>query len=516
MPSPPPSAPGDRAATPERERIADALARHVLALLPPEPPPARADLARLPLAVGHHLEGVLDHRLVREAALPESAWFDGDAEPVQEAARAWLAAVQAAGRFPAGEWEPALHDAVRQVLTYLVEPVEALAGWVYGEEAGSLPVEVVRERMAAFAPYPYLREIAEGYFARKGVGAVSREELERLLRRIDRRMVSLFGPHDWLALLEPLFTLVRPLPEEGQVPTPLLRRFFAAKGYDDLADSLDAEGYDEAALRDTLAAVLPDLDEAESPGLGAGGGEPGADRLEPRAGHFEPEAPQDLSAAADPEEEPYAEAEPGAEVEPDPASAIEPEAERYAEAELEPESEPEPTRAAAPAPALAPTADSGQPTAQRRQPDDEPLWMRLARDRGEAPVAPAEPEPQPPAPSPQPPADEPEPLWKRFAAAPDEPQPARPATPREPLARLETRVLGPSATERRDWYVRQLTAGSEAAYRDVLEQLDAAPNWTEATQIIAREIFRRHQVNIYSDAAVAFTDAVEARFARMR
>jgi hypothetical protein len=55
---------------------------------------------------------------------------------------------------------------------------------------------------------------------------------------------------------------------------------------------------------------------------------------------------------------------------------------------------------------------------------------------------------------------------------------------------------------------------AEAAYRAVLEQLDAAPSWTAASQIIAREVFRKHHVNIYSDAAVAFTDAAEARFTR--
>src|SRR5690606_31965811 len=101
-------------------------------------------------------------------------------------------------------------------------------------------------------------------FARKGVEAVGRDDFERLLRRIDRRMVSPFGPHDWLSLLEPLFELLRPLPDDGRVPAPLLRRFFEAKGYDALAAARAAVAYDSAALGAALAEALPDIDLEEA------------------------------------------------------------------------------------------------------------------------------------------------------------------------------------------------------------------------------------------------------------
>ncbi|HLT48750.1 MAG TPA: hypothetical protein VK002_16060 [Rubricoccaceae bacterium] len=495
---------------------AGALARHLLTLLPPDRPHERADLARLPIPVAHYLGGVLDRRLAREAALPASDWFDGEADAVQEAARAWHAATRDTARFPADAWADTVHDAARAVLGYLVEPAEALTERVFADEAGPLPIEAVRARMATFSPYPYLREIAEGYFARKGVEAVGRDDFERLLRRIDRRMVSPFGPHDWLSLLEPLFELLRPLPDDGRVPAPLLRRFFEAKGYDDLARTLDADAYDADALRAALADALPDIDleepargeaeaallavapdAAEPPAVPVPEGEAETEEPEP-----EPE-PEEAEVELEPESEPVAEALP----EPAAAEPLEPE-----EIEEAPEVlEPTPTPHAPPPAADEPEADEPE--------EIEPLWLRLARRReAERPshehTAP-EPDPAPPAArSPQPEAEA-EPLWKRFAAgAADAPAADAPARPAEPLARLETRVLGPSATERRAWYVANLTGGSEAAYRAVLEQLDAAPSWTAASQIIAREVFRKHHVNIYSDAAVAFTDAAEARFTR--
>ena len=136
--------------------------------------------------------------------------------------------------------------------------------------------------------------------------------------------------------------------------------------------------------------------------------------------------------------------------------------------------------------------------------------------------------------------DEPEagrdaaPLWKRFFGRPDErpsapplptraeptsPESARPelARPERParassLEELERRVLGASTSGQRTRFVKHLFAGDAGKYATVLHTLDDVDTWTEASQVIARDVFRPFRVNIYSEHAVAFTDAVEARF----
>ena len=82
------------------------------------------------------------------------------------------------------------------------------------------------------------------------------------------------------------------------------------------------------------------------------------------------------------------------------------------------------------------------------------------------------------------------------------------------LEDLERSVLGQKGIRNRSLFLRHLFSGSERAYEDTLRKLYAAESWSEASQIIAREVFLKHQVNIYSDPAVAFTDAAEARFRR--
>jgi hypothetical protein len=77
---------------------------------------------------------------------------------------------------------------------------------------------------------------------------------------------------------------------------------------------------------------------------------------------------------------------------------------------------------------------------------------------------------------------------------------------------LENEVLGDIAADRRRMFVQQLFKGSTDHYAEVLSTLRNATSWNEASQVIAQDVFRRNKINIYSDAAVSFTNAVERRY----
>jgi hypothetical protein len=77
---------------------------------------------------------------------------------------------------------------------------------------------------------------------------------------------------------------------------------------------------------------------------------------------------------------------------------------------------------------------------------------------------------------------------------------------------LERSVLGDRAARDRDLFVRSLFNGSRDEYEAALDRLSRTQSWSEASRVIANEVFRRHQVNIYSEPAVSFTNAVESRF----
>ena len=153
----------------------------------------------------------------------------------------------------------------------------------------------------------------------------------------------------------------------------------------------------------------------------------------------------------------------------------------------EPERVPEP----------APTSDENQPT---------PLWKQFRQ--GNAPTTAAAATTSSPEPEPtEAPSDEEQPLWRKFRpdANADDDAPAE-------LTALEHDVLGPRGSSNRDLFIRKLFEGDRDGYVETLKRLREAPSWSRASQIIAQDIFRAHQVNIYSDPAVTFTNAVEERF----
>lgn len=124
-----------------------------------------------------------------------------------------------------------------------------------------------------------------------------------------------------------------------------------------------------------------------------------------------------------------------------------------------------------------------------------PLWKQFSG--GTATPSPS------PVGVPPPTAD---PLWKRFRE-----QIPQEDTSADHLSRLERVVLGRGAPQR-DRILHDLFGDDEHLYVDVLSRLERAPDWTTASGILAAQVYRPHAVDIYSDTAVAFTNAVENRF----
>ncbi len=103
------------------------------------------------------------------------------------------------------------------------------------------------------------------------------------------------------------------------------------------------------------------------------------------------------------------------------------------------------------------------------------------------------------------------PRWMQFYQKPLAEQ-----TPELPTTDLEREVLGETGLRHRELFITHLFRGDRVAYERVLRRLRDMPTWAEASQLIAEEVFRRYHVNIYSEPAVAFTDAVERRYRKNR
>ena len=541
--------------------LAAALRRHLLQRFPADRDYPRAALhaAGMPPLIGAFLDRTLDRWVEIERAQIRSDWFDFENPDVQEAEARFFDTLTRTARIPAEAWKGTLGGAVDVVVRYLTTPARALTDAIFEGSADPLAADAVRARLPMFAAYPYFAEVGGAYLERKKTDTLEPPDLFGLLDRIDRRVVSEFGADEWVDLLAPLFALARQVPELDGVPAPLLKRFFEMKGEPDLAMPLGKRAdstLEEDALYDLIAGVLEEGDPLDV-AVRTDGHTQEAVLAEPEVIDEAPAVEADEVVA---EVEAAADAEPDAVEEPTlhiPESYDEP-GPVAAETAEPTDEEPEAEAAAAPAPA--PELEASEETApdasdsvvleeapEAVPPEDAPelssasdeddgavpLWQRYAADDANvnAQYGHSTGDPLPDAADDG--GEEGAPLWKRFFGRSDEASAPLPApAERKPLAsdpvsapapsdrparassleELERTVLGASTSGQRSRFVKHLFGGDAGKYATVLHALAATDTWTEASQIIARDVFRPFRINIYGEHAVAFTDAVEARF----
>ena len=469
--------------------LADPLYERLLDAFPARRAYTRADWPEdgMPGPVRHFLEQLLQHHSRREARRLRRArteWVDYDHPEVEEAVRAFFDAVEAHTQIPADAWPDALQQATRHTTAYLVRPVPTLTRFVYGEQAEPLALDAVDRRMRFFGPYAYLRKAVQAYARERNLDAFGPDRFETFLYQFDERMTGDFEAARWVSLLEPLFETARWATDAREVPVRLLRTFFSEKKASTIEQALARaarEGHDAlgpTALRRLITSTTTDAEASAPDGPPTGDAPPLPDDVTPDRD----EGPADddmwgVQGAARPAGQG------------DEAAASTDGADGEGATPLWQQFQQGRTRSAsAPSESAGDGGGSGD--------DDAPLWSQFRQGGGRAASA----------------AEGADGASGTSGGAAG--SGGGNGTPeRGPdLQALEQEIMGTSHPPHRSVYIRQLFDGDEDAYRAVLQRLRTADSWSEASDIIASDVFRQHKVNIYSDAAVHFTNAIEERF----
>lgn len=447
--------------------LADPLYERLLRSFPANRAYAAADWDgdAMPAPVRHYLDHVLQHHSQREARRLRRArteWVDYEHPEMQEVVRSFFDAVEAHTQVPSDQWAETLRTATQRTTAHLVRPVPVLTSFVFDEHDKTVPLSQIRWRMRFFGPYGYLREAVQAFAQKRNRDALDRAEFERVLRRVDERMTSDFDAPRWLDLLDPLFATAQRALDRKAVPQSLLTTFFEEKNATPIANRVSAHeptGEGEAVSPASLRRIIEESTQEEPTAEPRDTPKPSPD--------FSPHAPFEGVPETSPSPDPEPQPQPG-------------------------------------------DADRGEET---------PLWKQFQQGRTRR-------NPQPDDTQ----EEDPQPLWTRFQTghsargaqmASQDPSPSASSRPSEQslsagqeddLSSLEQKVLGTGHPPNRDLYIQALFNGDTSAYRRVLGRLRTTESWSEASQIIARDVFRANQVNIYSDPAVHFTDAVEATF----
>ena len=534
--------------------LADPLYERLLSSFPATQAYTRADWDddAMPEPVAHFLGHLLSHYSRREARRlrrARSDWVDYDHPDMETAVRTFFDTMETHTRVPADEWEDALRQATHHSTAHLVRPVHVLTDFVYAERQKRLPLSKILWRMQFFGPYAYLREAIQAFAQKHDLDALGPDRFERFLHRIDERITDGYDADRWLRLLDPLFAVARRATGREQVPTGLLRAFFAEKGRKGLEWQLEAHGEKghKAVTPRALHRLIQEDDGSAPPASDTpaetSGRSPAPDRTPPD--RDAPEMPPDRTEqpGSPTDDEIWGVAGPARPEGSAPRSASQPSQpdqsvplwKRFQRGDTG--ATPSPSNnggASGPSPQEGGDTQGGGDTQEGGT--QEPLWARFRQERDErlsdavtdeAPDSPNrsdraadrtdEAETSSPGTEASPPGaslHEATNNASRSASssggAPDASPP--PSRGGQSLDTLEQKALGVSNPPHRAVYVRQLFGGDQTAYRQVLRRLAGADSWGEASQVIAGDIFRKHKVNIYSDAAVHFTNAVEARF----
>lgn len=482
--------------------LANSLYERLLRSFPADRAYTQADWDEdaMPAPVRHFLVQLLRHHSTREARRLRRArteWVDYDHPEVEQAVRTFFAAVEAHTQVPRDQWADTLHRSTHHTTAHLVRPVSILTDFVFGEQTEPLRVRQVQWRMKFFGPYAYLRDAIQAFANKQGLDVLKPNQFERVLQRVDERITADFDADRWLRLLDALFNVAHRATGQKQVEIRLLRAFFHEKAASSIVQRLTAYEQDGHDVVDPTA-LHRLIEEAKARPSSSS-----TPSTAPSAPSPSPAAPRDSTEPPEPPSSP--------DFPPEPKTTAPTEDDIWGVA-----------GSARPASS---ESDASAPTEESNN-GETPLWKQFQQGRAESRTEDADASPT---------DNGQKPLWAQFrrdrsASASSSPS-GEPASVSEEkpsyfseetssvsldsqtdLSTLEQEVLGTSNPPHRAVYIRQLFGGDESDYRRVLERLRSTENWGEASQILASDVFRAHKVNIYSDAAVHFTNAIESRF----
>ncbi len=473
--------------------LADPLYERLLRSFPADHAYARADWEdeTMPEPVAHFLRQLLRHHSRREARRlrrARSDWVNYDHPDMEQAVRTFFNAMEAHTRVPASQWEQTLRQATRHTTAHLVRPVHVLTDFVYGERQKPLRMPRILWRMSFFGPYGYLREAVHAFAKKRDLDALGPDRFHRFLHRIDERITANYSAGRWLRLLDPLFQIARRAIGREQVPVGLIGAFFAEKGHEAIETrvaSYGREGHEEVGPK-ALHRLIEEAEATPPPDA-----KPSSPPDERRPSPTERSAPDSKPAQPEPSDDDIWGV--AGTARPEGSSAPQSNQERDESVPLWKQFQQGRTRPSST------TNDTDRERTEETNGNQEPLWARFRQGRDERLSETVS-------------EEEPESSRAESSGEKAEPSSSPPPSPNEDLEALEQAALGVSNPPHRGVYVRQLFGGDRTAYRRVLQRLSKAKSWGEASQLIASDIFRAHKVNIYSDAAVHFTNAVESRF----
>lgn len=534
------------------ERIIRHITEQLVNLLPDDYEYYRLDELRswdVPLFIIQRIRVELERNLAESMNPPKTDWANMESPSVRAVWEQFIEAIRQEARLPASYVRPVMETAVADVLDMLVQPRKNLPEVIFGADE-ELTYDQIVVRLDAIVVYRHFAALIPRYMQKKGLDKLTKERCTEIIANVDDRLTRRYSPLNWAQMLDPLFSLLN-----QRIDTNLLRLFFEDKQMSRLARQFDRLNttVDRAQLIEVLSSpeslnmegyedIQPEVaeesrqDRPEEPGKnekqkshsGTNGelnnGESGAEHKpssEKRSKHTSRKSVSGKDPVIDAfheyrrnlkEREAESESNGG-------GSPHEEEHKRYGSRERNylndifrnPDDEND---------AVMPDYGANEPAG--KLPEQESNKQESGSDSSAFKErAYAE-------------EDEEIPMWKRFLS----PEERAEIEAREEEERLdegeytdghradpqrdpdspgrETELLQKLFKDNRSNFISEIFRGSEQAYNKTVAAIVRKEDWKSASEYINREVFRKNSVDMYSEAAVDFTDRLHTYFLENR
>lgn len=174
----------------------------------------------------------VDRNLAESIQLPESEWVDMLAESVRESWEHFLSAIKAESRVPASYAHTVIESAVEDIIDQLTQPRSYLLDTLIGEKSATLYQIISRKNWVV--TNSILAEALIRYMQRKELESISREKAHQVISHVDDKLADGFTSLKWAQHLDPVFGLLN-----NEVPSALFVRYFNDRELHDIAKWID-------------------------------------------------------------------------------------------------------------------------------------------------------------------------------------------------------------------------------------------------------------------------------------
>lgn len=549
------------------QRTVQQITQQLISLLPTNDQYYRLEEFRnwgFPSFIVQRIKIELERNLAESMVIPKTDWANTQSDAVLNAWQQFVDAIRAEARLPASYAQTVIETAVADVMDMLVQPRKNIPEVIFGAK-DKLAYEEVCERVKSVVVYRHFCKLIPRYMEKKELDTLTKQRCAKIVSDADQKLTARYSPLNWAQMLEPLFKLV-----EGEIDTNLLRLFFEDKNMPRIARQFDLmnDSLTRAELIETLSSPsLLDFEGYEDEQSNLFGDQPTsptasqADRSsDKKDGDLQEDRSEDLSASEEqgnkneeqsekkkerktsqPEEKNNLNTDFGQHIESEnnPEEVIEDANSLNAVFVEEDESDADPNeREESPAEAegseseeelVERESEKGQDPVQQESQDDvstaeeeenksdekeetssangqdsdvreeeTPMWMRYMSEEEIEEYKERQQE------------ESDEQVEEGFIDEPIVDLTNEDATEKE-VNKLKEQLSGD-----REMFVEEIFKGSDRAFDEAVEKIAAYDSWRDVSKYIEKDIFKRNLVDMYSEAAVDFTDRLQSYFLEKR